>query len=266
MAIRGFAAKTNFQYPFELQTTVVAKDSKKRTYDAANNPERLAVKVRNYRVNVSEEPSCAPGAVFRGQGNMVAAAPGPPQFKIQNTNPSTSFFNTREKMLKTPIDGGLLPAELTSEDLRLVAAAFSTPPVAASLPLNNADCTKNTHPIEHQGNGAATKTFCLHSVPRHGHRQQQHGLHTGANLRGTSTESEISCLQHIFTSGDDDVNGTMFQIDNELHRLLGDGAAPSMSGTRNLMCSDNLVSNTNKNLFVGLFSPKYELQGLPYGN
>ncbi|KAG7667109.1 putative Ethylene-responsive transcription factor 1 [Nannochloris sp. 'desiccata'] len=275
VAIRGFAAKTNFQYPFELYTTVVAKNNKKRISDAANNPEKRAVKARNCPVNVSVGPTTgAPAVVFCGQSTMVAAAPGPGQIKIQNTNESASFFNTHQKTLKTPVDGGLLPAELTSEDLRLVAAAFSTPPGAASLQMNSTDTAQNMHLFEQQGNGAATKTVYFHPVPRLGPRQQQHGLTSGANLRSTSTESGALCLQHIFTSGHDDVNGTMFQIDNELHRLLGgtgrggSGAALEQSmlnGTRNLMCNDNVASNTTNNAFTGLFSPQYELQGIPYG-
>lgn len=270
MAIRGFAAKTNFQYPFELQT-VVAKNGKKRISEAASNPERRAVKERNYPVNVFVEPTCAPAPVFRGPSNTVAAAPGPAQFKIQNTNPSSNFSNSREKTLKTPVDGGLLPAELTSEDLRLVAAAFSTPPEAASLQLKSTNCAQNTHTLKNQGNGAATKTVNFHPVPRLGPQQQQRGPTSGANLRGTSTESENLCLQHMFTSEDDDLNGTMFQIDDELHRLLGtsggNNKGPSiLSGTRNLMCNDNAALNTTNHAFQGLFSPQYQLQGLPYGN
>jgi hypothetical protein len=238
---------------------VVAKIVKKRpTTEAMSNPERKAVKL-----------ATAPLA-GAAPSNILAAAPIPTQFMKTTHGTAAPFFNPQQT-LKTPIDGGLLPPELSSEDLRLMAAAFSTPPGATSLQLRNPGITENTYPFKQQGSTGAAAYF--HSVQRPG-LQPHNSITFGANLRGTSTESEALCLQQMFTEHED-VNGAMFQIDNELHRLLGggstvnggggNGSAPSVLGgtQQKLMIHDNSVSNTTKRTFTCLFSPQYELTGLP---
>ena len=212
---------------------------------------------------VEMTPVAPAAAVFPVQNNtMVAAGPS------RNTNLNATLYHAHET-LKTPVDGGLLPTELTSEDMRLVAAAFSTPSGGPLLQGHDNDAP-HTYPYKNIGGGAAPQDPCFHSVPRAALGRQGHAF--AAPLRGTSTESEALCLQQMFT-GHEDMSGHMSQIDNELHRLLGGTestggggrAAPSMlHGAQHP--DGHLTSHTTNRAFSGLFSPQYELPGLDYRN
>jgi hypothetical protein len=239
---------------------VITKANKKRSaFEASQNPGKKAAKVKKYRTVKQVAPRAAVAApVAQTQRNVTNAAAIPTQFMQHNNAASGGLVNSQT--LKTPIDCGLLQAELTSEDLRLVAAAFSTPPRAPSLQLHTNGIAQNTYPFKMQGGGASY----FHSVPRPGHQQQRDALAFGAPLRGTSTESEALSLQQMFT-GHDDVNGAMSQIDNELHRLVanGDGNPPLLGGMQNVTCDGNVAFHNTSRSFPGLFSPHYQLSGFP---
>lgn len=202
----------------------------------------------------------------------------------------TPHIVLKQEAMVTPQAQNLQCTELSSEDLKLVAAAFSTP------------CGPEACPEAQHTQQELTHSSTLHIKPspmmpqttqkRHDYRihvhhelhtqqaQQPQGwtpagygshaiaaggggfVHNYSGLRNSSTQSETFCLRH--NTG---VTTSLFGIDEELQKLLGGGGAHGNGhegdrdnhGTGDGGRDPVIIRGT-----CNLFSPGYGLTGLPF--